>query len=116
MNTISMTQSLVLIGLFLAVLACVPLLINRLKKVYGITAMGPAGQSRVVSTVAVGPHQRVVTVEVGPESARVWLVLGVTNQSIQCLHVLPPGSPAAVPAASANIDAATLSNNHTIRP
>lgn len=106
-----MTQSLVLIGLFLAVLACIPLLIQRLKKVYGITATGPTGQARVVSTVALGPQQRVVTVEVGPESARVWLVLGVTSRSIQCLHVLSPGgSPAS---ASANIDAAPLSNANT---
>ena len=39
----------------------------------------------VVSAVAVGPHQRVVTVEVGPEDARTWLVLGVTAQNITCL-------------------------------
>jgi flagellar protein FliO/FliZ len=31
----------------------------------------------------------VVTVEVGPQNARVWLVLGVTQQSIQCLHTMP---------------------------
>jgi len=48
--------------------------------------------SKVVSAVAVGPHQQVVTVEVGPPGARVRLVLGVTAQSITCLHqsdVLP---------------------------
>ena len=27
-----------------------------------------------------------VTVEVGPEGRRVWLTLGVTAQSITCLH------------------------------
>lgn len=115
-----MTQSLVLIGLFLALLACVPLLINRLKKVYGITAVGPSGQSRVVSTVAVGPNQRVVTVEVGPESARVWLVLGVTPQSIQCLHSSPAGAPPAAsvtgPAGSANIGAANFPNSNGPQP
>lgn len=95
-----------------------PLLINRLKKVYGITAVGPSGQSRVVSTVAVGPNQRVVTVEVGPESARVWLVLGVTPQSIQCLHTCPPGSvPTTVAASgSANIGAATFPNTNGPTP
>jgi flagellar protein FliO/FliZ len=34
----------------------------------------------------------VVTVEVGPEGARTWLVLGVTGQSITCLHTLPAAS------------------------
>jgi flagellar protein FliO/FliZ len=42
--------------------------------------------------VAVGPHQRVVTVEVGPQDARIWLVLGVTQQSIGCLHTIAPRS------------------------
>ena len=105
-----MTQSLVLIGLFLALLACVPLLIQRLKKVYGITAAGPGGSSRVVSTLAVGPNQRVVTVEVGPESDRVWLVLGVGPQGIQCLHTCAPGKAEPGAAVSANIGAASLSN------
>ncbi|MEO7108166.1 MAG: flagellar biosynthetic protein FliO, partial [Rhodoferax sp.] len=44
------------------------------------------GQSRFISALAVGPHQRVVTVEVGPEGKRVWLTLGVTSQNITCLH------------------------------
>ncbi|WP_208507883.1 flagellar biosynthetic protein FliO, partial [Variovorax paradoxus] len=48
--------------------------------------------SRLLSAVAVGPQQRVVTVEVGPEGARTWLVLGVTGQSITCLHTLPAAS------------------------
>jgi flagellar protein FliO/FliZ len=39
--------------------------------------------------MAVGPQQRVLTVEVGPENARTWLVLGVTGQTITCLHTLP---------------------------
>ena len=105
-----MTQSLVLIGLFLALLACVPLIIQRLKKVYGITATGPLANTRVVSSVALGPHQRVVTVEVGPESERVWLVLGVSPQNIQCLHTLPAGVATSGTVASANITPATFSN------
>ncbi|NCS62431.1 MAG: flagellar biosynthetic protein FliO, partial [Rhodoferax sp.] len=31
---------------------------------------------------------RVVTVEVGPDDARVWLTLGVTAQNITCLHTV----------------------------
>ena len=48
-----------------------------------------SGPARLVSALALGPQQRVVTVEVGPQNARVWLVLGVTQQSIQCLHTMP---------------------------
>ena len=76
-----------------------PLAINRLKKHYGLTQLGPTQQSRVVSVLAVGPHQKVVTVEVGPDTARVSLVLGVTQQSISLLHTLPASSDASVVAA-----------------
>jgi flagellar protein FliO/FliZ len=84
-----MTQSLVLIGLFLCVLVSLPFLIERLKKHYGLGFPGASGPTRLVSALSLGPHQKVVTVEVGPQNARVWLVLGVTQQSIQCLHTLP---------------------------
>jgi flagellar protein FliO/FliZ len=84
-----MTQSLILIGLFLCVLVSLPFLIERIKKHYGLTIAGPSGPARLVSTLALGPQQKVVTVEVGPQDARVWLVLGVTQQSIQCLHTMP---------------------------
>ena len=49
----------------------------------------------LVSALALGPQQRVVTVEVGPQNARVWLVLGVTQQSIQCLHTMAADGAAA---------------------
>jgi flagellar protein FliO/FliZ len=81
-----MTQSLLSIGIFLAVLACLPMVIKWLKQRSGEGAKDAGGQSRVVSAVAVGPHQRVVTVEVGPDHARMMLVLGVTAQAITCLH------------------------------
>lgn len=87
-----MTQSFILVIVFLGLLACMPMAINRLKKRYGLTLLGPTHESRVVSVLPVGPHQKVVTVEVGPDHAKVWLVLGVTTQSINCLHTLPVGS------------------------
>lgn len=99
-----MTQSLILIGLFLCVLVSLPFLIERLKKHYGFNAMGPAGTARIVSALAIGPQQRVVTVEVGAPNARVWLVLGVTPQAIQCLHTLPAdGGEAAATASVATL-------------
>jgi flagellar protein FliO/FliZ len=79
------TQLLPVLG-FLIALACLPFLIKWLRA-RGPQALRLEGtQSRVVSAVAVGPNQRVVTVEVGPLNARVWLVLGVSSSGIQCLH------------------------------
>jgi flagellar protein FliO/FliZ len=84
-----MTQSLLLVGVFLAVLACLPFALKWLKlRMLANTGKG-AEHSKFVSAVAVGPHQSVVTIEAGPEGARVWLTLGVTPQSISCLHVAP---------------------------
>ncbi|MDR3411050.1 MAG: flagellar biosynthetic protein FliO [Formivibrio sp.] len=70
----------------LAVLAMIPFGLKWLQRRFGVGVTGAATSSKIVSALAVGPHQRVVTVEVGPEDARVWLTLGVTAQSITCLH------------------------------
>lgn len=82
-----MTQTIVSVAVFLVLLALLPLGIRWLQRRApgGSTTTGAA---RIVSAIAVGPHQRVVTVEVGPEDARTWLVLGVTAQNITCLHVV----------------------------
>lgn len=91
-----MTQSLLTIFFFVALLACIPYAVKWAKQ----RAMGGMqsnlGQAKFISAVAVGPHQRVVIVEVGPEDARVWLTLGVTAQSIQCLHTAPCASKTAL--------------------
>ena len=69
-----------------ASLAMIPFGLKWLQRRMGVGVIGTAMSSKIVSALAVGPHQRVVTVEVGPEDARVWLVLGVTEQNITCLH------------------------------
>ena len=81
-----MTQTIVSVAIFLVLLGFLPMAIKWVQRrsLGGLTSASAA--SKIVSAVAVGPHQRVVTVEVGPESARTWLVLGVTAQSITCLH------------------------------
>lgn len=81
-----MTQTLVLVAVFVFLLALAPMAVKWLKQRSPGGMQGVAAASRIVSVLAVGPHQRVVTVEVGPEGARVWLTLGVTAQSIRCLH------------------------------
>ena len=85
-----MIQSLVTVVLFIGLMLCIPFMLRKLQRRRGVLGMTSQGAgSRLVSAVAVGPQQRVVTVEVGPETARTWLVLGVTGQSITCLHALP---------------------------
>lgn len=84
-----MTQTLLVVVLFVGAMALLPWLVRRLQQRHTAGGMGAGLASKVVSAVAVGPHQRVVTVEVGPEGGRTWLVLGVTAQQVSCLHVLP---------------------------
>ena len=45
-------------------------------------------QIQVLGALAVGPGQRIVTVQVQRNEQTTCLVLGVTAHSIQCLHVL----------------------------
>ena len=89
-----MSQTLMTVVLFVALLACVPLAIKWVQRRSAGGVTGVSSAPRVISAVAVGPHQRVVSVEVGPENARIWLILGVTAQSITCLHSVPIGSAA----------------------
>src|SRR6218665_3605986 len=51
----------------------------------GLSAGGGGAEPRG----GAGGQQGVVRVEVGPEHARIWLVLGVTARQVSCLHVLP---------------------------
>lgn len=81
-----MTSTLISVGLFVVLLALLPVGLKWVQRRAAGGGLGMASVSRIISAVAVGPHQRVVTVEVGPEGARVWLTLGVTAQSITCLH------------------------------
>lgn len=82
-------------------MAALPWLLRRFQQ-RTATLRGAAGlQSRVLGAVGVGPQQRVVTVEVGEGTQTVRLVLGVTAQSIQCLHVLQAPAPADFSAAMA---------------
>lgn len=115
-----MTQSLVFVGVFLAVLVCLPFALKWLKQRYGGGTVEDSKQSRFISALAVGPHQRVVTVEVGPEGRRVWLTLGVTTQSITCLHcidanILAGADCAAPPAPLISVDGASRVELNGIR-
>jgi len=90
-----MTQTLLTVAAFVLLLAMVPMAIRWVQGRGVAAGMSGAAASRVLSAVAVGPQQRVVTVEVGPTHDRVCLVLGVTAQSISCLHTSALGARAA---------------------
>ena len=89
-----MSQTLLVVVLFIGAVAMLPWLVRyvqqRQNKAVGVAST----PSRVLSAIAVGPQQRIVTVEVGPEYARTCLVLGVTAQHITCLHVVGANAPA----------------------
>jgi len=88
-------QTIAVLVLFIAVIAALPWLLRRWQQ-RQLVARGVQGvQTQVLSTVALSPGQRIVVVEVGQGAQRTRLVLGVTAQQIQCLHVLEGGAPAA---------------------
>ena len=81
---VGMSQTLLVVVLFIGAVAMLPWLVRyvqqRQNKAVGVAST----PSRVLSAIAVGPQQRIVTVEVGPEYARTCLVLGVMAQHITC--------------------------------
>ena len=81
-----MSQQAIYIAVFLVAIACLPWLTKWLvgRNALGKGATGAA--TKIVSVVAVGPSQRVVTIEAGPEHDRLYFILGVTSQHITCLH------------------------------
>jgi flagellar protein FliO/FliZ len=83
-----MSQNLIPVLLFVVFLALVPLGLKWVRR-QQLGHSASTFESKIVSAVAVGPQQRVVSVEVGPRDARVLLTLGVTSQSIHVLHSVP---------------------------
>ena len=53
---------------------------------------GGAGVMRSIAALPLSANQRIVTIEVGQGESRLWLVLGVTAQSITTLHTMAPGA------------------------
>ncbi|MDR2300332.1 MAG: flagellar biosynthetic protein FliO [Comamonas sp.] len=89
-----MWPTLVLVALFVAAMAALPWLVRRLQQKnllprgMGMARGAAPLPSQVLGTLSIGPQQRVMTVQVGEGAEAVRLVLGVTAQQIQCLHVL----------------------------
>jgi flagellar protein FliO/FliZ len=85
---------------FVVVIALIPVALWLLKRT-PLAAAASQNTMRVVAQLALAPNQKVVTVEVGTGTDRLWLVLGVTPGGITTLHTLPPQAsvPAQQPAA-----------------
>ncbi len=82
-----MTPSLSSFFWFIALIAMIPAALWLLKR----TPLGGAASGSAMKSVAVLPlsaSQRIVTVEVGHGENRRWLVLGVSPNSIQTLHLM----------------------------
>jgi len=77
--------SLVWLALMVGTLAALPRALQWLRQRNGHTPQAASERVHVLAAAAVGPQQRVVTVQVQGST----LVLGVTAQHITCLHVLP---------------------------
>ena len=75
-------------ALVIVFIATLPFVVRRLIAHQKIKGIDPS-QVRLISQLAIGPQQRVVVLETGPLHQRTHLVLGVTAQSIQCLHSTP---------------------------
>ncbi len=77
---------------FALILTLIPIALWLLKRspMGRFSGAAPGGPLRLVGTLALGPHQRIVTVEVGAGEDRRWLVLGVAPAGIQTLHTLAP--------------------------
>lgn len=80
-----MSQTLIGLGLFVLAMACLPWVVRWMQGRAGM--LGPeAGKAKVLSVLAVGPQQRVVTVQVSTGASEAVLVLGVTASAVNCLH------------------------------
>lgn len=106
MDNVSWTSSLLALFLMISALAALPWVLRRWQQRQQGLHGADSVSTKVLSAVAIGPGQRVVTVEVGQGTEKTRLVLGVTAQHIQCLHVL--GQPATAQPATAQPAAASF--------
>ena len=97
-SSASSFQTIAVLVLFIAVMAALPWLLRRWQQRQMAAKGGQGVQTQVLSSTALAPGQRIVVVEVGQGSQSTRLVLGVTAQNIQCLHVLPSTPEADAPA------------------
>lgn len=116
-------SSWLLLGLLLAILITLPWLLRRWQQQWQQRRHAQGGTLvQTLGATAVGPTQRVVTVEIARGNQRVCLVLGVTPNQINCLYTIPdlPASYNAQHASndtpSPDLDFANLLKNQPMTP
>ena len=114
MGSASFTSSLLVLLIMIGALAALPWLLKRWQQRQQIARTGSAASAQVLASVAVGPSQRVVTVEVGHGAHKTCLVLGVTAHNVHCLHVL--GQPASAQPAPISFSGAMAQAQETVQP
>lgn len=95
----AMTQGYVMLIAVVVLLAALPWGLRWLQRRLPMAQRGGVSGAtpRLLGALAVGPQQRVMTIVVGEGAQRTWLVIGVTSDSVHCLHTLPqPDSSAAL--------------------
>ena len=82
------------VAALVGVIVLIPFVLWLLKRtpLGGGAARGPM---RMVGTLALGPSQRLVTIEVGSGDERKWLVLAVAPSGVTTLHTMAPAGDAA---------------------
>lgn len=107
---------------FAVIVVAIPALLLLIKhsplgRLHGLKPQAGDCPLRPLSTLALSPSQKVVTVEVGHGPHRRWLVLGVTPGSITALHQIDPadgGDPADVqPLPTGAVDASRAAGTAT---
>lgn len=81
----TMLQTFAGLALILGLFVAAAWLVRRLNG--GRTLLGGSGPMRVVGTLALGPRERILLVEV----ADTWLVIGLAPGQMRTLHTLPKG-------------------------
>jgi flagellar protein FliO/FliZ len=92
---------------FGAVVLLIPVALWLLKRT-PLGAGSASGPLRHVAALPLSASQRVSIIEVGSGTARRWLVLGVSPQSIQTLHTMEPQAELPQPGVDAGISFAQL--------
>jgi flagellar protein FliO/FliZ len=84
----SLSTSLLALAAMVVAMAALPWGLRRWQQRNQMARGVVQAQIQVLGALAVGPGQRIVTVQVQRNEQTTCLVLGVTAHNIQCLHVL----------------------------
>src|SRR5574344_1437374 len=84
----SLSASLLALAAMVVAMAALPWGLRRWQQRNQMARGVVQAQIQVLGALAVGPGQRIVTVQVQRNEQTTCLVLGVTAHNIQCLHVL----------------------------